>query len=66
MLIFNIHTQVKIIFLLVLRYTLFRICYFKVLEDKISFLLQLQKQGTGRYYILDFTFCTLNLLLLLK
>jgi len=48
MLIFNIHNQMKIIFLLVLRYTLSCIRYFKVLEEKISFLLQLQKQGTGK------------------
>jgi len=65
MLIFNIHTQMKIIFLLLLCYTLSCICYFKVLADKLYFLLQLQKQGTGKYYIMDFTICTLHLLLLL-
>jgi len=50
MLIFNIHTQMKIIFLLLLRYILSCICYFKLLADKFYILLQLQKQGTGKYY----------------
>jgi hypothetical protein len=36
-----------------------------VLADKLFFLLQLQKQGTAKYYIMDFTICSLQLLLLL-
>ena len=62
----NIHNQTKIIILLFLHYTSSRICYFKVLANKFHFLLQLQKQGTGKFYIMDFTICTLHLLLLLK